>query len=129
MFGLYRLFQFSAFISNSFKNKLSERNVVLVMMTREGNVARTFRFTNGKVRSQRKTATDKTCTLVWKTPVIGARAMVDIAAGKPRAIEQAVLNGDLMLEGDAMAIKWFLDTIRKLRKIYFGVPAKKAHAK
>ena len=95
------------------------------MMCKKGNVARTFRFTDGNVQSQRSNAQDKTCTLIWKNPTVGAKAMVDIAAGKPRAIEQAILNGDLMLEGDAMAIKWFLDTIRKLRKIYFGKPVKK----
>jgi len=119
MAGLYRLFQFSACISSPFRQKLNEKEVILVMKSKDDRISRTFRFQDNRVRSKSGPSQDAICKLIWKTPERGAKIMIDIGMGKPRAIEKAIMKGDLMLEGDAVSIKWFLEVIGKVRSIYF----------
>ncbi len=125
MAALFRLFQFSALISASFKQKVLEKEVILVMKSSDNAIARTFWFANGKIHSRRGESPDSGCRVVWKSPDIGAKIMIEIASGQPKAIEKAIMRGRLMLEGDAASIKWFLETIQMLRSIYFGKQVKK----
>lgn len=119
MTGLFRLFQFSALISDPFKKKLMEKEVSLVMKSANDEIARTFFFYHGVIKSKSGQVPDAGCRLVWKTPEKGAKIMINIATGKPKTIEKAIVRGDLQLQGDAASIKWFLETIQMLRSIYF----------
>lgn len=123
---LFRIFQVSAFISPPFRRKVREKEVRLVMKSADNKVSRTFLFERGKIRSKRGEIPDSGCRLIWKRPGVGAKIMVEIASGRPKAIEGAIIRGHLMLEGDAVSIKWFLETIQMLRSIYLGKRVKKA---
>ena len=72
---------------------------------------------NGKVRSKRGLEPNAACGLVWESPSIGSKIMIDITRGKPKAIEKAVIKGKLMLEGDAASIKWFFGLLLCFYKI------------
>ncbi len=116
--GLYGLMRFTAFHSPAFKEKIASNNLVLTMTARSEDVPRTFRFQGGSVGFESGRATDSMVRLIWSTPEKGAKIMMDMAMGNPKALMNAVISGDLQLEGDAMGIRWYLDLITMLSKTY-----------
>ncbi len=118
MYGLYLLLKFTSLVSSEFKEKLREKDVILIMKSRDEKIARKFDFTSGKVSSKTGIITDSSCSLIWKNPSIGSKVMIDIAKGNTKAIGKSVINGTLQVAGDAKSIKWFLEIIRQMRGVY-----------
>ena len=118
MYGLYGLMRVTALRSPVFKKKLKERDLALTMASTAETLSRTFRFFAGTVRWEKGQSTDSTVRLIWANPEKGHRIMLAMAKGNSRALMNAVINRDLTLEGDATDIKWFLDVITLLSRIY-----------
>jgi hypothetical protein len=118
MYGLYGLMRFTALRSGRFREKLRERNLPLTMTSAADDLPRTFRFTDGTVRWEKGKPDDSAVGLIWASPETGMRIMLKMAMGDPKALMKAVIKGDLKLEGDAMGIKWFLDVVTMLSKMY-----------
>jgi hypothetical protein len=51
--------------------------------------------------------------------------MLDMMLGKPKALYNAVLKGDLQLEGDAQTIGWYMKTSGRLEKVFRSKKKKK----
>ena len=120
MYGLYGLIRVTSLRSSRFREKLREKDVVLVMASRDKEVSRTFRCSNGVVRSEKGWAGDAASRIIWVTPNAGSRVMMKVARGNPKALMKAVMKGELIPEGDAAGIKWFLDVVGLLSKLYSG---------
>jgi hypothetical protein len=118
MNGLYRLMRFTALHSGDFRNVLKERDIELTMTVPGEIAARTFLFHGGKVRFAKGTTPGSSVGLIWASPEVGARIMMKMAKGDPKALMKAVMSGDLALRGDAMGIKWFLDLVNLLSRTY-----------
>ena len=118
MYGYYLLFRFTAWKKEMFRDKLLERDLILVMKAKDTDVARTFIFDKGQVSSATGDSKEAQCRLVWITPEAGAAVMLHIAKGNPKALMNAVMDGRLLLEGDAAAISWYMAAVNMLGKIY-----------
>jgi len=118
MYGYYLLFRYTAWKKEAFRQKLKERDLLLVMRAKDKDVARTFKFDQGQVSSTSGDRSDAQCRLVWITAQDGARVMLDIAKGNPKALMKAVMDGKLLLEGDAMAVAWYMAAVSMLGKLY-----------
>jgi len=118
MYGFYRLFVFTAWRSEAFKAKLMEKDVILVMKAKDKRIARTYIFNAGKVSSASGELKEADCKLVWATAEIGGQVMTAVAKGNPKALMKSVINGNLILEGDAVAVTWYMASVSMLGRIY-----------
>lgn len=112
------LFRFTRFRHLSFKERLAEKNFTVQIRDKQNKAQRSFTFKDSKVSSKVNGGPDSDFVLIWRTVPVGCRVMVDIALGKPRALKKAVICGDLILSGDAMMVKWFLDTNNMMGRLH-----------
>ena len=109
--------QLAALMDYSFNRRLSERAFSFVMTSRENTTARYFFCRNGRLRSTVQPGpTD--FKLIWRDNRTGGRVMLDMLRGKSRALYNAVVNGDLQLEGDARTIGWYMETNGRLERVF-----------
>lgn len=117
MYGYARLLQFAGLIDYSFKQKLTEKPFSFVMTSRDNTTARYFFCVDGKLcSSTQPRPTD--FKLIWRDNRTGGKTMLDMMRGKPKALYNAVLNGDLQLEGDAQTISWYMKTSGQLERVF-----------
>ena len=125
MYAYYLLFRVTAWKKEPFRQRLEERDLILVMRARDREVARSFIFEQGRVRSTAGDRKDAQCRLVWVSASDGARVMMEIARGGSKALMKAVIDGRLLLEGDAMAVSWYMGAVNLLGKMYLKKKNKK----
>lgn len=118
LYSLYWLIRVTALRSRRLRSKLMEKDIAIVMRSRDGAIARTIRCTAGKIRSQKGHADDVVSNITWVTPAVGSRTMLRMVKGDPKALVKAVIKGDLLPEGDAAGVRWFLDVVTLLSKTY-----------
>ncbi|MFP4040233.1 MAG: hypothetical protein ACLFS7_06795 [Desulfosudaceae bacterium] len=117
MLGYARLMWLAALINRPFRQRLAEKDFSFLMRSQEDTVSRLFVCRDGRLRSSRKPG-QAVFKLIWRDDQTGARVMTDMLRGKPRALYQAVVNGDLLLEGDARTISWYMGTTGRLEKVF-----------
>ncbi len=118
LYGLYLLIRFTAWRSHRMRRKLLEKDMVIVIRSKDGAVARTIRCHAGKVRSRKGAAEDAVSRITWVSPAVGTRIMLKVAKGRSKALMTAVVNKELLPEGDASGIRWFLDVTALMSQIY-----------
>ena len=118
LYTLYWLIRITALRSRRFREKLSERDIAIVMRSKDGAIARTLRCSGGKIRSKKGHAEDVVSNITWASPAAGSRTMLKMVKGDTKALVNAVMKKDLMPEGDATGVRWFLDVVTLLSKIY-----------
>jgi hypothetical protein len=117
MYGYARLLQFAALIDYSFKQQLAEKPFSFVMTSGDNNAARYFTCHDGRLRSSiRPGPVD--FKLIWRDNRTGGEIMLAMLRGKPKALYNAVLNGDLRLEGDAQTIGRYMKINGRLEKVF-----------
>ncbi len=117
MQGYAWLMWFAAWINGPFCQRLAEKNFSFQMRSQEDTVNRLFVCKNGQLRSSRKPG-EADFKLIWRDDRTGGRVMLEMLRGRPRALYQAVSKGDLLLEGDAQTISWYLTTTGRLEKVF-----------
>lgn len=117
MYGYARLLQFAALIDNSFRERLAEKPFSFVMTSRENTTSRYFFCDNGRLRSSTQPG-PVDFKLIWRDNRTGGKIMLDLVRGKPKALYNAVLNGDLQLEGDAQTISWYMKINGRLARVF-----------
>ncbi|MEW6076605.1 MAG: hypothetical protein AB1724_02205 [Thermodesulfobacteriota bacterium] len=117
MYGYARLLQFAGLIDYSFRQRLAERQFTFVMTSRDNTTARYFSCAGGKLKSS-VTPIPVDFKLIWRDNQTGGKIMLDMMRGKPKALYNAVLKGDLQLEGDAQTIGWYMKTSGRLEKVF-----------
>ncbi len=118
MYCFYWLFVFTAWRSDKFREKLMEKDAILVMKAKDRKIARTYIFNAGKVTSTSGEQHEADCKLVWGTAREGGRIMTAVAKGDPKALMRSVIDGKLTLEGDAVAVTWYMASVSMLGKMY-----------
>jgi hypothetical protein len=118
IYGLYLLIRGTAWRSARFREKLNERDIAVVLRSKDGTIARTIRCRQGKVRSRRGHAGDVISNITWESPAAGSRVIWKVVQGDPKALFNAVMSRDLIPEGEAAGIRWFLDVVGLLGRIY-----------
>ena len=117
MRGYAWLMKIAAMIDASFGQRLAEKDFSFVMRSTEETVQRRFVCQNGRLRSSGKPG-EAVFKLIWRDDRTGGRVMTEMLRGRPKALYQAVSNGDLLLEGDAQTISWYLTTTGQLEKVF-----------
>lgn len=120
MHGLFNLLRFSGAKFPAFKELLMEQDVVMLMRDKDDSARRRFHFNKGKLTSPWGSSFEPDFELIWRTPGVGCKVMAEIGAGKRGALKKAVMRGDLLLAGDAMLVKWFLDVTNMMARLYKG---------
>ncbi len=118
MYCFYRLFVFTAWRSDKFKAKLMEKDIILVMKAKDREIARTYIFNAGNVSSASGELNEADCKLVWTTAKEGGDVMTAVSRGHFKALMKAVVDGNLILEGDAVAVTWYMSIVNMLGRIY-----------
>ncbi len=118
LYGLYLLIRFTGWRSVRMRSKLEERDIAVVLRSKDGTIARTIHCRQGKVRSRKGHAEDVISNITWKSPADGTRVIMRVVQGDPKALVKAVMAGDLIPEGEAVGIRWFLDVVGLLGRIY-----------
>jgi len=125
LYGFYRIFRYTSGRQPDFKEKIREKDITLVIKTKDGKRGRSFTFKDGKVFSKRGVGGEPVFSLVWITASDGSRIMTDMVKGKSKALMDAVSNGQLLLEGNAGMVMWFLGIMNKMMKYYSKKPSGK----
>jgi hypothetical protein len=116
--GLYLLMRYTGWRSDRLRAKLEERDIAVVLRSKDGTIARTIRCRKGKISSRKGHAADAISNITWKSPADGTRVILRVVQGDPKALVKAVMAGDLIPEGEAIGIRWFLDVVGLLGRIY-----------
>ncbi len=117
LYGLYLLLKVSSWISSSFKKRLREKDMSLVIRTVDGRYSRSYTFSRGVVTSRSGSLKDPDFSMIWRDAQTGSRIMFQAKNG-PNPIMKAINNKDLLLEGDAAALTWFVLTLNQMAGIY-----------
>ncbi|SHK63831.1 hypothetical protein SAMN02745216_03807 [Desulfatibacillum alkenivorans DSM 16219] len=117
MYSYTWLFRMTAFRHDSFKERLAEKEFTLLMKDKEGASQRWFCFSGGKIRTMAQKGPDPDFSLIWKTIPAGCKIMADMAMGKPKVLKNAIIDGNLLLAGDAAMVAWFLETNNQMAKL------------
>lgn len=120
LYFIYFLIRIAALRSEKLRAKLLEKDIAIVMQSKDKVTSRTIRCQNGKVRSRKGEADDVVSRIVWITPATGSRVMMKMIKGDPKALVNAVIDRELLPQGDAGGIKWFLDVVGMLNRIFYG---------
>lgn len=126
MHGFAWVIRVAGMINREFSARLTETDFVFIMGSKEDDTARYFQCANGRLRSGRRPI-PRDFGLIWKDNQAGGRAMMDMLMGKPKALYRAVVNGVLLLEGDAKSIAWFMETVNRLNRVFRPKKKKAAH--
>lgn len=118
LYFVYLLIRIAALTSETFRAKLLERDIAIVMQSEDKRISRTIRCRNGRVRSQKGEAPDVISRIVWATPATGSRVIMKLIKGDPKALVNAVIARDLMPRGDAGGVRWFLDVVSLLNRTF-----------
>jgi hypothetical protein len=118
LYGLCLLIRYTGWRSEGFRAKLDEKDIAVVLRSQDGTIARTIRCHQGRVRSQKGHAEDVISSITWASPAAGARVILKVVKGDPKALFNAVMAKDLIPEGEASGIRWFLDVVGLLGRIY-----------
>lgn len=118
LYFVYVLIRIAALRSEKFREKLLERDIAIVMQSLDKITSRTIRCRQGKVRSQKGEAADVISQIVWATPQAGSRVILKLIKGDPKALVNAVIAKDLLPRGDAGGVRWFLDVVSLLNRIF-----------
>ena len=117
MAGFAWVIRVAGMINREFSARLAETDFTFIMGAKEGAPARYFQCVNGRLRSGRRPI-PRDFGLIWKDNQAGGRAMVDMLLSRPKALYRAVVNGVLLLEGDAKSIAWFMETVNRLNRVF-----------
>ena len=117
LYGFYRLLRFTAAIDGPFARRLAEQDFSFVMSSKEERAARYYRVQSGRLTS-RVTPEPTDFRLIWRDDRTGCRIMTHMVQGKPHALKNAVIRGDLLLEGEAALIGRFLEIINQMARVY-----------
>jgi hypothetical protein len=118
LYALYLLIRLTALWSSRFRSTLLQKEIAIVMQSKSGAGARTIRCNHGKIRSRKGSDQDAISRITWSSPQAGARVMLKMIKGDSKALVKAVFAKDLLPEGDAAGVKWFLDVTAMLGRIY-----------
>ena len=117
LYAFYRLIRFTATIDAPFADRLAERDFSFVMSSKEGKAERYYQVRGGKLTS-RTTYQPTDFGLIWLDEKTGYRVMMDMVKGKRNALKNAVIKGELLLEGEAALVGHFLEIINHLARVY-----------
>lgn len=120
LYLVYILIRIAARKSEEFRAKLQNKDIAIVLQSQDKTVSRTVHCRNGKVRSQAGEADDVVSRIVWITPGIGAGVIRKVIKGDPKALVNAVIARELIPQGDAGGVRWFLDVVGMLNRIFRG---------
>jgi hypothetical protein len=126
VYFVYLLIRIAARRSQRMRDKLQQRDIAVVMQSEDKITSRTIRSKDGTVYSHSGESNDAVSKIVWASPEVGSRIIMKLIKGDPNALMQALMDKDLMPRGDAGGIRWFLDVIGLLNKIFYGKKRPKA---
>ncbi|MBI9077690.1 MAG: hypothetical protein JEZ02_19975 [Desulfatibacillum sp.] len=104
------LFRITAYRHEAFKERLAEKEFTLLMKDKDETSMRWYSFSGGKITTTARKGPESDFSLIWKTVPAGCRVMTDMALGKPKVLKNAIIEGNLLLAGDAAMVAWFLET-------------------
>lgn len=126
MYGFYLVMRGTAMRSQVFADRIAEKDTTFAMTLKDTGDRRYFTYSGGKVRTSLKGPEKPDFTLIWKDAPSGARVMTDMMFQKPKVLMKAVMAGDLLLDGDAALIGWFLETLNTMLRALKNKPPKTA---
>ncbi len=109
LFGLALVFRIARWRSASFRERLAQRDLTVVLRTADGRTGRTYVFAGGRVASKAKIDTKASLALVFKTAAIGARLLMP-PINQLEQIE-AMKNFLFHPEGPDEDAVWFAQTV------------------
>lgn len=118
MYFFYRLFLFTAWRFHEFKEKMTEKDIILVMKAKDKKIARTYIFNAGRLSSHSGEMVVADCKLIWLSAREGGSVMAAVARGDSKALMDAIIDGQLLLEGDAVAVTWYMALVNMFGKMY-----------
>jgi len=99
--------------STEFKKKLAEKDCIVQIKTADNKKGRYFKIAGGNVTSTGGIAPEPTVSLTWKD---AATAVAVLTSSDESKKMQALQDGSLKLEGDAMTALWFTEAMKMLKK-------------
>lgn len=97
-----------------FRERVKEKNFLMVVKTRDGKKVRHFNFKDGDITSQRNDPGNAGISLVWDNAQLAYAAM---SSRKNDLTMKALSEGKLKIEGDASLALWFGETVKQMMKL------------
>ena len=113
------IYALAALMDRNFKNRLKERNMHIVIKTRDGKVARTFSLQGGKISSAGRDCADPDLCITWGTSGTLFGILLKL---KPEEVIKAgvdaIKSGDLKVEFKVASFMWFSQTLTQMMTVF-----------
>jgi len=109
LFSLYCLLRIVALVSQAFRQRLAERDIIAQIKTKDDSGGRWFSVTSGKIRSGAGLHDKPTITLTFETDQIGAKLLMPPIDWLEQINAQK--NYELTVSGPDEAVVWWAQTI------------------
>jgi len=106
LYALKLKLKLCAFMSSTFRDKLKEKDCVLVIRTADRKQSRSFCFTKGRMTSKRGGHPAPDTELVWDD---AATAFAIMSSDEETAILEAIGKSQLKIEGNLEFAFWFTE--------------------
>ena len=123
LWGIAIALRYSAARYPSFKRRLSEKELIAQIKTRDGLTGRWYQFRNGRLRSRAGVHRDAAVSLTFKSTEIGAHLLT------PPLDHQKFVNAakafTVVIDGPEELSLWFMETMRMIQTVAWrhGSPA------
>lgn len=117
MYGFACMMRLAVLISKDFRAHLATHDYSFIMGSPEEDTYRYFQFIRGRVQSVRGRRPSD-FSLIWRDNRSGGKVMIDLAAGKRKALNRAVMHGLLTLEGEGKYISLLIETMNRLNRLF-----------
>lgn len=113
------LYALAALMDKNFKNRLKERNMQIVIKTKDGSVARTFSLQGGVISSAARDCADPDLCITWGTSGTLFGILLKLKPEKViKAGVDAIKSGDLKVEFKVAPFMWFSKTLMQMMTVF-----------
>lgn len=114
IFGLSVIMRVLKIFSSRFREALEGKNMVMVMRTEDASRARYYKFENGNISSKGQNVPNADMSMIWKDAKTAFNIMKQ---GKPEAMLEAGMSGNLRFEGDPEKSMQFMNIMTEMMDI------------
>ncbi|MCU0822574.1 MAG: SCP2 sterol-binding domain-containing protein [Spirochaetes bacterium] len=114
IWGLSVIMRILRLFSSRFREALAGKNMVVVIRTEDASVSRYYRFENGKITTKGENVPNADMAMIWKD---AKTAFSIMKQGKPEAMLEAGMNGNLRFDGDPEKSMAFMNIMTEMMDI------------
>lgn len=116
------MYLFASVLDSSFRKRLNQRNISIVIKTKNNRKVRQYLLKEGNIYHEGKDHPDPDLSIVWSS---ASAAYLTFLKPTPKmmikSFTNAILNNRLRIEFKVEPFVWFLMTFRQMMNVYLNI--------